>query len=158
RQRSEEHLEGFRQRGGGVVCQKRAQGGEQECHFRAPLVEKAQRNARTKKASAKIHKQLQNQDCAVMFHSKDRKNKRQESGISRQANVGRYDSPGAGESINSVLQPILRDVAIYEGVVHHTREVDEENDAKEQARRQGNREKPNVSAHQVEHCRNYTLF
>ena len=51
-----------------------------------------------------------------MFHAKNRENRCQESGVSRQANVGWGNVIHAAQAVNSVLQPVLGDVAVNERV------------------------------------------
>ena len=73
-----------------------------------------------------IHHHLQRQHCPVMFHPEDGKHGGQECGVSRQADVGGRNLVRTAQAVNAMLQPILGDVAINEGVVGDGRETKQE--------------------------------
>ena len=89
-----------------------------------------------------------------MLHAEDGKDERQKRGIARQANVGRGDFVRAAEAINSVLQPVLGNVTVDEGVGHNSWKAKNEKQPQQQSGRGKKQEKTQISANQFGHVGN----
>ena len=89
-----------------------------------------------------------------MLHAEDREDERQERRITRKPNVsGRY-FVGPAQSINSVLQPILSDIAVNEGVGHNSGKAENEKQPQKQSSGCNEQKKSQISANQFGHVGN----
>ena len=89
-----------------------------------------------------------------MLHAKNGKDGSQKRGISRQADVGGRNRVRPAQSVNSMAQPVLGDVAVHEGIGGHSGKAKDEKQAQPD-RCQGHVQKEaKMLAHQLAHVKN----
>jgi hypothetical protein len=122
---SEENFPRFGECGRCVIGQKRTKRRQQKRYFRCPSRNQALRHVCDKEASADVHEHLNNQDCAIVLHTKDGEYPGEKRGISRQPDIGGRN-PVTAQSVNSMLQPVLGNVPIDKGVGRDCRKTENE--------------------------------
>ena len=85
------------------------------------------------------------------------KMKRQKCGISRQPNVSRRNFVRTAQAVDAVLQPVLGDVAVDEGI-GEWRETKQEEQPQPERGAWRTRKKPKVLAHKLAHAKNIPCF
>ena len=134
-----------------IARQKWTERGQQKCGFRCFGRQQAPHHVGDQKTGADIHKHLQHQHCAVVLYAKNRKCGSQKRRISRQSDVRRGNLVGPTLAINSMLKPVLGNVAIYEGVSGDTGKPKYEENTHRDSSQRGEEKETKVLAHQLAH-------
>ena len=90
-----------------------------------------------------------------MFAAEEEKADREEAGIAGKADPsGCGRSAGMGETIDAVVDPIFRDVAVDIGIAGDVGKLEEEDEAKSDGEKRAEEEKPFRVAEESEHVSN----
>src|ERR1700674_2661529 len=89
-----------------------------------------------------------------MLHSKNSKHCREKCGISRKAAAGGRNFLRPTEAVDSMLQPVLGDVSVNEGIRGHCREAKNEQKAQGNRRKRHPKKETEMVAHQLAHATN----
>ena len=108
---------------------KRGQGEGELCGFRP---QQAPRDRRAEEAGSQVNEHLDEQHCAVMVHAEDGEDERQKRRVAGQADIGGRDFPAA-QAVNPMLQPVLGNVAVDEGIGDDSGKAKEENQPQKRA-------------------------
>src|SRR5437667_6253393 len=116
RQHRKKDSQRFGQCSSRIVCKEWAQRCQQKCSFSSTLGKKLARHVCDQEACGKVHKNLNDQDCPIVFHPKNRKHQCEKCGINRQPNISRNDGRSISHTISSMSQPVFDDIAIDERI------------------------------------------
>ena len=148
---SEEHFQRFRERGRGIVRQKRTERGQHESNSRRSIGNSPSRQIGDDETRAQVHEDLDNHYSAEIADSKQPEDHRQKSGVTGQALIGRYNVARLRSTVSSVLEPVAGKICVNVGIVRDRWEVHEEDKPQHQTSQKHSYEKPRMSAEQAEH-------
>ncbi len=131
----EKNLQSFGQSTGGIVSEKRTDRGHQERSPRSTIGKQAPRHVGDQKTSGEIEPDLHEQDGTKIVQSEEGENDCEECGVSREARKRRDEVAGICDCIGAVLQPVLGDVGVQAGVVHHGGKTQHQEEAQSQCRK-----------------------
>ena len=105
-------------------------------------------------ACGEVHEHLQHQHRAIVLHAKYGKRGSQKRRISRQADVRGGNLIRTAQAVNAMLQPVLGDVAVDEGIGGDGRETKQEQEPQPQGGERDPQKKSEVLAHELAHAKN----
>ena|SRR3984893_14403175 len=91
-----------------------------------------------------------------MFHAEDGENRCQKRRVPGQANVRRRDIIHTAQAVNPMLQPVLGNVAVDEGVGRDSGKAENEKKTKRDTRERRDEKEPEMLAQQFAHGGKYS--
>ncbi len=138
-----------------VVGGERAERGQEEGRLAGLFGDRAPGDGRDHERGAHVQGELHEHHSAVVLDADHRPDRRQQRGVTRQADVGRLDRSGSvAEPEDAVLQPVLGQLAVDERVSIHTRETKDEEEAQRHRPRGRQQEVALVPPEQLSHATN----
>ena len=155
-ERGAENLQGFGERSGRVVGQEWAKSGQQKGGFGSAIGKDSPRHVGDHEAGGEVEENLDDPDGGIVVFPEDGEHNREKSRISRQPHAGRGDPVVVGETVDSVVQPVIGDLSVHQGIVGDVGKGEEKEQTHGDGREEGEEKEAKVLPHQVAHALNIT--